>query len=230
MSPQSSTDMLPSKVILMCPACGKSFICRRYRIRNAAERAICCSHSCGLRYHPRKTLEERFWAKVDRNGPIIRPELGPCWLWTGSPDKKGYGRIWGRNDGANIPAHRLSYALAYGAIVPGLLVCHSCDNPPCVNPEHLFLGTPKQNTQDAYHKGRLATGAQHGAHTHPERMRHISGGRCTNGTAKLTDHDVRQIRASLLSGVSQAQIARRYGVSKYLIYNLAHGKTYRYVT
>jgi predicted DNA-binding protein YlxM (UPF0122 family) len=85
--------------------------------------------------------------KIDFEKRYVKKESG-CWEWVGVTAKNGYGRFWG-----NFLAHRVSYAL-YKECPKGFFVCHKCDNPPCVNPDHLFLGTAKQNTQDMISKGR----------------------------------------------------------------------------
>ena len=94
----------------------------------------------------RRTLEERFWAKVNKNGP------GGCWDWTASLDSREYGQI--RIDGKNKRAHRVSYELHNGPIPEGLCVCHKCDRRICVNPKCLFLGTVEDNNRDRDEKGR----------------------------------------------------------------------------
>jgi hypothetical protein len=91
--------------------------------------------------------EEGFWKRVNKNGPIITTELGPCWIWTGSKNKKsGYGN--GRFNGEWDYVHRFSWKLHYGSIPERMLVCHKCDNPPCIRPDHLFLGNPLINAED----------------------------------------------------------------------------------
>lgn len=106
-------------------------------------------------YSPRKTgertelkLEERFWNRVAiRSG---------CWEWLGPRNKAGYGSLQWLNESTN--SHRVAYKLANGEIPAGLYVRHKCDNPPCCNPTHLFLGTCSDNAQDMVAKGRARKG------------------------------------------------------------------------
>ena len=106
---------------------------------------------CGIYVrHPRKSIEERFWSRVDKLGE------NECWNWLGSKLRGGYGNL--NIDGGTFQAHRVSYILHFGEIPDGMLVCHTCDNPPCVNPKHLWLGTHLDNARDKVNKHRQAKG------------------------------------------------------------------------
>jgi hypothetical protein len=144
-------------------------------------------------------LEIRFWAKVDRSGD--------CWLWTASI-RRGYGRI--RIDGKDAVAHRVAWELTNGPIPDGLEACHRCDVRNCVNPGHLFLGTSKDNKQDAISKGRHCFGVRHHA-------------------AKLTDADVLEARNLRLGGMNWCQLARRFGVTRMALKFALSGRNWRHV-
>jgi hypothetical protein len=92
-----------------------------------------------------KSPEERYWGKVDK------VDSG-CWLWRGAVSSRGYGNFTVRRK--QFGAHRYSYEMAHGPIPPGLIVCHTCDTPACVNPAHLFVGTDQDNVDDMMEKGR----------------------------------------------------------------------------
>lgn len=96
----------------------------------------------------------RFWRKVDKSGPVPshRPGLGNCWLWIGSKTEVGYPRFWA--NGALQLATRFIYSETFTPIPTGLFCCHECDNPSCVRPSHLFLGTNTDNMRDRAAKGR----------------------------------------------------------------------------
>lgn len=104
-------------------------------------------------------LAARFWSHVNKLGPIIKPELGPCWVWKGGTGSDGYGLISeGRrvtkNGGRMLRAHRVAWTLQFGPIPDDQQVCHACDNTICVRWSHLFLGTNQQNAVDMVQKGR----------------------------------------------------------------------------
>lgn len=136
------------------------------------------------------TFAERFWAKV-----FIVPYDRGCWLWTASCHDFGYGQI-GRNGKHSPPirAHVASWLLHFGPVPAGMYVCHRCDNPPCCNPNHLFLGTHKQNLQDMRLKGR--------------------GAKCeSHGRRKLTQSQVDQMRAAYVPGeTTYESLAKIFGI------------------
>lgn len=99
----------------------------------------------GVKGFVRLPVEERFWSRVNKDGE------GGCWLWTGATDHR-YGAF--HFEGRRQKAHRVAWLLTYGEVPPGKMACHTCDNPPCVNPAHIFWGTMSDNIQDAVRKGR----------------------------------------------------------------------------
>jgi len=139
-----------------------------------------------------------FWRKVQQSEG--------CWTWTGSLDRNGYGKI--RVEYRLLGAHRFSWELHHSAIPEGLCVCHRCDNPCCVNPDHLFLGTAKENIADKVAKGR-----------------HMRNGAAVN--AKLTAEDVDHIRGLLASGRSQRSVAREFNTHHSNIYCIKTGRSWR---
>lgn len=152
------------------------------------------------------SVAERFWPKVAKASDAA------CWEWVAAKHTSGYGKMGsGGRFGKTLLAHRVSYELHYGAIPPGMYVCHSCDNRLCVNPNHLWLGTACDNNADMRHKGRAGSYDKHG-----ER----------NPSAKLTRTDAGAIRHRALSGENQSAIAADFGVSTQLVSAINNNKVW----
>lgn len=147
---------------------------------------------------------------------FVVAEGDACWPWTGSTQKKGYGVFRSQR------SHRLSYLVFRGPIPEGHGVLHTCDNPPCMRPSHLFTGTKQDNVDDMVKKNRQATGDRHGARTHPER---IHRGNDHLGS-KLTEQDVIDFRLSTLSNRELADI---YGLDISTVRKARIGESWRHV-
>ena len=164
--------------------------------------AFAANHRC--KYYCSKTCRQApLDVRLRRN--TAQSEGDGCWLWQGSRNNDGYGEI-GHNRKV-IKTHRAAYALANSPIPNGACVLHRCDNPPCVNPGHLFLGTNTDNMADMVHKRRHAFGERH-------------------RSAKLTPEKVRAIR---WSAETSREAARRYGVTSVAINQVRNLKTWRHV-
>jgi len=220
---------------------GKLTILRFVEIRNhsaywlckcdcGAERTIIASSlnlngtkSCGCirKGEKRKVkslpLEERFWPKVQKSEG--------CWLWTAYVDLNGYGEMHLKSEkGRCERAHRVSWMINRGPIPEGMDVLHKCDNPPCVNPDHLFLGTQKDNVLDCIKKGRNPTilygpglkGEQH-------------------GMSKLTEKQVIDIRHRYVAGVNafyrsnKDELAKEFGISPNHIWQICKGRVWKHL-
>jgi len=127
-----------------------------------------------------------------------------CWPWIGATNQAGYGQI--RTYPGAVSAHRLSYEIHKGRIPEGLIVCHTCDNPNCVNPAHLYAGTHKDNARDCIDRGRRAKSGTYAPHTR---------------VGKLTDDQVRAIR---LDDRPVWKVAGDHGVSEVTVYNVKAGR------
>lgn len=149
----ANRTLLPERA---CASCGVTFR-PRFDGASATDRTLYCSRTC-MGKAMERPLAERFWSFV------AKAEGDACWEWTGFRTPDGYGRIasggkFGTAPGAGTMynAHRVSWQLHNGEIPDGLVVCHKCDNPACVRPDHLFVGTQKDNMQDCARKGRIVT-------------------------------------------------------------------------
>jgi len=159
---------------------------------------------------PRTPLEIRFWRFVDKTEDA-------CWLWTGAKTHFGHGIInGGGKNGRTLRVHRVSWELHFGAIPPDLCVCHHCDVPACVRPDHLFLGTRQHNNADCARKGR------YDRVNRPKGMRHWG--------AMLSDDQVREIRQIYAGGLATYQnLALKYNVSYQQAWRIIQRKAWRHI-
>jgi hypothetical protein len=201
-----------SRIDAICGQCSTPFRPIKYEYEHGRGRF--CSYSCSMLSRPHEGLESRFWSKVHKTPT--------CWEWTASTSRTGYGTI--KYDKKTMLAHRISYQLAYGETPEGALICHTCDNRRCVNPDHLFVGTHKDNTQDAVKKGRMSHGPKHWTNKSPKRV--ARGSRA--GLAKLTEKDIPTIRKLALTE-PLTSIAERYDVMPTTIGQIVRGGTWRHV-
>ncbi len=193
---------MPRKLIAFpCVACGKE-----RRDRPSRPPPPRCQRCRGVPTYQRLPLAVRFAQRVGQT-----TESG-CWPWTGGRDKDGYGVIRANGSRSCSRSHRVAWEMANGPIPPGLMVCHHCDNPPCVNPAHLFIGTCADNhaDRDAKGRGRVPRGeAQH--------------------CAKLTESAVLEIRAAFARGQRQDLLAKEHGVTDGAIWAIVHRRTWKHV-
>ncbi len=169
---------------------------------------LCGKHGRRMREHGSLDLPVRvrdnvalFWSKVKKTEN--------CWLWTSTLNGSGYGIIYIRR-GKPYGAHRFSFELHKGVIPEGMFVCHTCDTPACVNPEHLWVGTPAENSADMVRKNRKERGSAH-------------------YMAKLTEADVVKIRRFVAEGKTQTEVAQEFGVTSSLISAICRRKCWRHV-
>lgn len=147
-------------------------------------------------------IEERFWNKVRKTDD--------CWFWTGSKSDRGYGKIYW--NGKTVRANRVSWELHFGPIPEDQDVLHKCDNPACVRPDHLFLGTHLQNMQDRDRKKRRKP---------PQGEKH--------GCAKLTKEKIIEIRALGKLKIKQRDIGKQFGITQATVWRILHRKLWTHV-
>lgn len=190
-APAPPKHVWPARIERICPTCGKAFTATPSRVAAGAGK-FCC-RPC-VRISP----EDRFWQKVRKTDG--------CWQWTGAITGFGYGVMTRGSEGAgNILTHRFSWELHYGPVPDGLFVLHRCDNPLCVRPEHLFLGTKQDNAVDCAAKGR-------------------------SGPAKLTAAQVIEMRRLFVTNtLTYAEIGDRFGVAEVTAWRAITGITWAHV-
>lgn len=186
----------PSRQVV-CEYCQKVFTVWANLLRRGRGRF--CSKSCKSRSWHTTHNVTRFWAKV------LKTES--CWLWTGSCRREGHGRFGG------TPTHRYSWELANGSIPDGLLVLHNCpggDNPACVNPSHLYLGSAQDNINDREARGKTTRGEG-------------------NPHSRFTVENIMEIRARRQAGESLGSIGRSLNASRHTIWGIVNNRSWRHV-
>lgn len=198
------TRRSPGQVERQCLRCDRSFYCKPCQAVKPRH-AQYCSRECKT-LGMFGTVEEAFWARVDKAGP------DDCWLWKGHVEHRGYGVLGRRSSGTHtLLAHRISWKIHFGEIPDGLCVCHRCDVKTCMNPRHYFLGTIAENNLDNVSKER-----------------HVKGERV--GSAKLTADQVGQIRHEYGSGFSnQSALSKKFGVAFQTISRIVRNEMWRHV-
>lgn len=160
-----------------------------------------CSRPC-FGAHRRSKWQSRFWSNVEKS------ETG-CWLWTAGRRDGRYGQFCKHRRGQ--PAHRVAYEIANGPVPVGMWVLHHCDNPPCVRPDHLFLGKHKDNMKDRHEKGRYAVGEAH-------------------HDAVLTEESVRAIRSEYRTGsTTYLALGKKFGISKSVVGAVIRRDTWKHI-
>jgi len=169
--------------------------------------ALSCDLCRNGRPRSGQSAERRIWGRATAN-----TETG-CWEYQGNRNKAGYGTL--HFEGKSVLASRLGWEILFGPIDRGLLVCHTCDNPCCVNPQHWFLGTHQQNREDAVQKGRAKNPSFLGT---------------KNPAAKLTEGKVREARRVFALGdTTISGLAARYGVKRESMRDAIRGKNWRWL-
>lgn len=174
-----------------CGMCGKPL---------SGRQTLTCSNACRAKYRI-PIVDDRLWSRV-------KEDSKGCWVWTWRTDDCGYGDIhWGRES----KAHRIAWMLVYGEITGGLHVLHHCDNPPCCNPNHLFLGTPKDNARDKESKGRGNQAKGEAAHL-----------------SKLKENEVLEIRAQY-GTIDPNRLCKMYGIARNTLDHVIARRTWKHI-
>lgn len=193
--------------IVNCAFCDKEFIAKRSGVINNS--SIFCNRKCFIDFK----IATRYYGFYDHI-----EVTKSCWIWGGSVDKNGYGKF------CNGRSHRFSYFLHFGEFPKDMWVLHTCDNPQCVNPNHLFIGTNQDNVDDRERKNRGAKGLKNGSYTKPETRRIGS----LNGLSKFTEEQIVEIR-NMSPDKSQSQIAKIFNTTQVNIGRIINRKTWKHV-
>lgn len=200
----------------ICKECGAEFT----YLYKSRKRQF-CSRLCAVKKHNRRLIEsevDRFWSRVAKGAP------DECWPWQYGTNSDGYGNFK-LNDGSQIGSHRFSWSLENGPIPDGMHVLHSCDNPPCVNQNHLFLGNQEINVADMMSKGRGNKSS--GDDWYKRQGQQARGERIAR--AIFTESDVISIRAKVSAGQTVASLAREMSVNDSAIRHIVKRRSWKHV-
>lgn len=188
-----------------CLTCGNTFHPTRFEI--ALNKGKYCSPHC-YQQRPKGDVGDRLAQGLQKDGD--------CLVWTGFKNRDGYGHL--THNTIQYKTHRLAYELAFGSIPSGLLVCHHCDNPACCNPEHLYAGTPADNSRDRDQRGRWRGGSGGGG---------VKGSQ--HHATKFTDAVILAIREIARNGISQHKIAKHFNVHQSCISRIVTRKRWGHI-
>ena len=186
------------KILCKC-VCGKEKMIIKSNLINGRSKSCGCWESKLINYDKRKMDLIKKNILIDENG---------CWIWRKGKDLGGYG-ICGYKK-KSVRVHRLVYKLFIGEFDQKFFVCHTCDNPSCCNPKHLWLGSALENSHDALKKGRLADNPLP-----------------PSPTIKMTENQVKEIREKYKNGIRPSRLEKEYGLSKTGIYNITHFRSWK---